>query len=123
MPETQEVNKNEEVSEAKRDTRPDSRPDSRPERTGRRDETDRPRYDDRKSRGGGSKFRKRICRFCYDAKIEIDYKNTDTLMRFVSNKGKILPRRLSGNCAKHQRHVSKAIKQSRMAGLLPFSVG
>ncbi|MDH5717434.1 MAG: 30S ribosomal protein S18 [Spirochaetia bacterium] len=89
----------------------------------RRDKKDFVDKDAEFDRGGkSSKFKKRICRFCHDKAIPIDYKRTDVLVRFVSNKGKILPRRLTGNCAKHQRHVARSIKQSRMSGLLPFSV-
>lgn len=78
--------------------------------------------DDRKG-GRSSRFhKKRVCRFCKDPSQEIDYKRVDILVRYVSNKGKILPRRLSGCCAKHQRELSKAIKQARMAGFMPFSV-
>lgn len=78
--------------------------------------------DDRRD-GRSSRFhRKRVCHFCKDPLQKIDYKNVDILVRYVSNKGKILPRRLSGACAKHQRELSRAIKQARMAGLMPFSV-
>ena len=65
---------------------------------------------------------KKVCRFCANKDLVIDYKNTDILVRLVSNKGKILPRRLTGTCAKHQRLVAKAIKRSRQFGLMPFSV-
>ncbi|RME89598.1 MAG: 30S ribosomal protein S18 [Candidatus Hydrogenedentota bacterium] len=68
------------------------------------------------------RFKKRVCRFCTNKELPIDYKRVDILVRYVSNKGKILPRRLSGNCAKHQRQVAKAIKRARMAGLMPFTV-
>lgn len=75
-------------------------------------------HDDRK----GKKFRKRTCKFCENKDMVIDYKRVDVLVRYVSNKGKILPRRLSGNCAKHQRLVAKAVKRARTAGLMPFTV-
>jgi small subunit ribosomal protein S18 len=80
--------------------------------------------DDRRPRGpgGGGRFRKKVCRFCANKDLVIDYKNTDVLVRLVSNKGKILPRRLTGTCANHQRLVAKAIKRSRQFGLMPFSV-
>lgn len=83
-----------------------------------------PRNDDdnRRSKGPGNRFRKKVCRFCSNKDLIIDYKNVDTLVRLVSNKGKILPRRLTGTCAKHQRMVAKAIKRSRQFGLMPFSV-
>ena len=84
--------------------------------------------DDRRRGGGGSRdggkgrYRKRACRFCGNKELEINYKRIDITVRSVSNKGKILPRRLTGNCAKHQRMISRAIKQARMAGFMPFTV-
>ncbi|MES0491426.1 MAG: 30S ribosomal protein S18 [Leptospirales bacterium] len=71
--------------------------------------------------GGGGRFRKRVCRLCTDTNFTLDFKNGEQLIRFVSNKGKILPRRLSGSCAKHQRSIAKTIKRSRAAGFLPYS--
>jgi small subunit ribosomal protein S18 len=78
--------------------------------------------DDRTGRGGkGGKvfFKKKICRFCTQ-KLKIDYKDADTLRRFITERGKILPRRITGTCAKHQRALALAIKQARMIALLPF---
>jgi small subunit ribosomal protein S18 len=73
-------------------------------------------------RGGGRRFgRRRVCRFCADNTIPIDYKDTNTLKYFTSERGKIIPRRISGNCQKHQKHVSRAIKQARNVALLPYS--
>lgn len=71
--------------------------------------------------GGGGRFRRKTCRFCENRELEIDYKRVDTLVKLVSNKGKILPRRLTGTCALHQRAIAKAIKKSRMAGFMPFT--
>ena len=74
-------------------------------------------------RGGGkNKFfqRRKICRFCVDASMEIDYKNPKALKQFITERGKIIPRRITGTCAKHQRKLSIAIKQSRQIALLPF---
>ncbi len=68
------------------------------------------------------KFRRKNCRFCEEKNTEIHYRQVEVLIHLVSNKGKILPRRLTGTCASHQREVAKAIKKSRMAGLMPFSV-
>ncbi len=65
--------------------------------------------------------RKKICRFCADKKSRIDYKDTNTLKPFTTERGKIIPRRISGNCAHHQRQISKAIKRSRQIVLLPYS--
>jgi len=71
---------------------------------------------------GGFKYKKRIDFFKKNPDVAIDYKKADILVRFVSNKGKILPRRLTGLSPLHQRKVAKAIKVARQAGLLPFSV-
>jgi small subunit ribosomal protein S18 len=73
---------------------------------------------------GSSKFRKpkrKVCAFCANKSEFIDYKDINTLRKFVSEKGKILPRRVSGNCAKHQRELTDAIKRSRNIALLPFT--
>jgi len=67
-----------------------------------------------------SKKKKRICSFCVD-KIElIDYKDVARLKKFITERGKILPRRISGNCAHHQRMLTTAIKRARIMALLPF---
>lgn len=72
-------------------------------------------------RGGGRRFgRRRVCRFCADANIPIDYKDTNTLKYFTSERGKIIPRRISGNCQKHQKQVARAVKQARNVALLPY---
>ena len=66
------------------------------------------------------KKRRKTCYFT-DNKIEkIDWKNVDILKRYVSDRGKILPRRITGTCAKHQRELAKAIKRARLVDLLPF---
>jgi len=66
-------------------------------------------------------LRRKVCRFCADKKMDIDYKNIKTLRYFVTERGKIIPRRISGNCAKHQRQVTVAVKRARNIALLPFS--
>ena len=66
--------------------------------------------------------RKKVCAFCAEKVDEIDYKDVEKLKRFVSDKGKILPRRVTGTCAKHQRKVTEAIKRARTIALLPFTV-
>ncbi len=66
--------------------------------------------------------RKKVCNFCVDRVDEIDYKDVDKLKKYVSDKGKILPRRVTGTCAKHQRKVTEAIKRARTIALLPFTV-
>ena len=65
--------------------------------------------------------KKRICKFCADKKGAIDYKDINTLKKHISDRGKILPRRVSGNCAKHQRELTIAIKRARQVALLPYS--
>jgi len=65
--------------------------------------------------------RRRVCRFCAEKYIFIDYKNTGLLKEFLSDRGKIVPSRISGNCAKHQRELGVAIKRSRNIALLGFS--
>lgn len=64
--------------------------------------------------------RKKVCVFSQEKVTEIDYKDVARLKKFITESGKMLPRRMSGNCAKHQRDVSKAIKRARIAALLPF---
>ncbi len=64
--------------------------------------------------------RKKVCIFCADKVAFIDYKDTAKLRKFISERGKILPRRISGTCAKHQRELNTAIKRSRQVALLPF---
>jgi len=64
-------------------------------------------------------FKKKICRFCTQ-KLKIDYKDADMLRKFITERGKILPRRITGTCAKHQRALAQAIKRARIIALLPF---
>ena len=64
-------------------------------------------------------FRKKVCRFCAN-KAKIDYKDADGLRRFTTERGKILPRRITGTCAKHQRRLALEIKRARAICLLPF---
>ena len=73
----------------------------------------------RGGKGGKTFFKKRVCKFCVQ-KMKIDYKDADTLRRFITERGKILPRRITGTCAKHQRALAVAIKQARIIALLPF---
>lgn len=65
--------------------------------------------------------KKRICSFCADKKATIDYKDINNLKKHISDRGKILPRRVSGNCSKHQRELTIAIKRARQVALLPYS--
>ena len=72
-------------------------------------------------RDRGRKPRRKGCAFCVDKVDHIDYKDAAKLRRFTTERGKILPRRISGNCAKHQRQVTLAIKRARNIALLPFT--
>ena len=83
----------------------------RPERAERPERPERPRNDRR---------RRKICQFCADKVEHIDYKDTARLRKYVSERGKIMPRRMSGVCAKHQRELAIAIKRARIVALLPY---
>ncbi|MDR2505909.1 MAG: 30S ribosomal protein S18 [Oscillospiraceae bacterium] len=90
------------------------------------DDRDRDRGDrgdrDHGRRPRGRKPRKKVCSFCVD-KIEfIDYKDISRIRRFTNERGKIVPRRMSGNCAKHQRQLAEAVKRARIVALLPYIV-
>jgi len=65
--------------------------------------------------------RKRVCRFCTDKEMSIDYKDPKTLRNFITERGKIIPRRIYGTCASHQRQLCEAIKRARQIALLPYS--
>jgi small subunit ribosomal protein S18 len=79
--------------------------------------------DERGERGGGRGFsRRKVCRYCADKKLAVDHKDANSLKMFITERGKIIPRRISGNCAKHQRQVAIAVKRSRMLALLPYTV-
>jgi small subunit ribosomal protein S18 len=75
--------------------------------------------DDRGRGKGKLFFKKKVCKFCVQ-KLKIDYKDADTLRRFITERGKILPRRITGSCAKHQRALALAIKRARSIAILPF---
>ena len=83
-----------------------------------RSSSDRP---DSRPRRGGVRRRKKVCIFCGEDNV-IDYKDTAKLRKFISERGKILPRRVTGTCAKHQRAVTLAIKRARHVALLPYTV-
>ena len=65
--------------------------------------------------------RRKVCRFCADKSLKVDYKDVRTLGTFITEGGKIVPSRVTGNCAKHQRALTIAIKRARILALLPFS--
>jgi small subunit ribosomal protein S18 len=73
----------------------------------------------RRGRSGGG--RRKVCRFCADKSLKVDFKDVRTLQSFITEGGKIVPARTSGNCALHQRQLAIAIKRARVVALLPFS--
>ena len=96
-----------------RDTRDNRDRDGRDSRDGRDGKDGRP------YRGRRPFFKKKVCRFCTQDLVA-DYKNPDQLRRFVTDRGKILPRRITGTCAKHQRALSREIKRARVLAYLPY---
>ena len=70
----------------------------------------------------GRKPKKKVCSFCVDKIEHIDYKDVGRLRRYITERGKIVPRRISGNCAHHQRQMTIAIKRARTVALLPFTM-
>ena len=76
---------------------------------------------ERPERRGGRKGRRKVCGFCVDKVESIDYKDVAKLRRYISESAKILPRRVTGTCARHQRELTVAIKRARHLALLPFS--
>ncbi|NLC55275.1 MAG: 30S ribosomal protein S18 [Armatimonadetes bacterium] len=72
------------------------------------------------AKGKFRRTKRKVCSFCVDKVTYVDYKNVPKIRRYVSDRGKILPRRVTGTCAKHQRKVTQAIKRARMVALLPF---
>jgi small subunit ribosomal protein S18 len=95
-------------------------------RGGDRDRGDRGDRDERGGEEGGGRRgfgRRKVCRFCADKALKVDYKDQGQLKYFLTERGKIIPRRISGNCAKHQREVATAVKRARMLAILPYTVG
>ena len=72
--------------------------------------------------GGGGFSRRKMCRFCADETVQMDYKNVAMLKHFITERGKLVPRRISGNCALHQRSMALAVRRARMIALVPFTV-
>ncbi len=66
--------------------------------------------------------RRKQCKFCGDEALKIDYKDQALLKYFITDRGKLVPRRISGNCAKHQREIAVAVRRARMIALMPFAV-
>jgi small subunit ribosomal protein S18 len=92
---------------------------------GRGGDRDRGDRDDRGGDEGGRRGfgRRKVCRFCADKNLKVDYKDQGQMKYFLTERGKIIPRRISGNCAKHQREVATAVKRGRMLAILPYTVG
>ena len=82
---------------------------------------DKPERENRGPRPGGRKGRKKVCSFCVDKLGQIDYKDVPRLRRYLSERAKIVPRRVTGTCARHQRQLTVAIKRARHLGLLPYT--
>jgi small subunit ribosomal protein S18 len=78
--------------------------------------------DDRRKGGSRAAPRRKVCRFCAETTVLIDYKNPQLLKVFITDRGKMVPRRISGTCALHQRALSLAVRRSRMLALMPFTV-
>jgi small subunit ribosomal protein S18 len=74
-----------------------------------------------KKRGAAGFGRKKVCRFCADQNARIEYRDPKTLRYFVTETGKLIPQRISGNCARHQRQVATGIKRARLLALMPFA--
>ena len=66
------------------------------------------------------RFKRKVCRFCHDKNAVIDYKDVKLMEQFITDRGKILPRRVTGTCARHQRGVAQAVKRARIIALIPF---
>ena len=73
-------------------------------------------------RKGGPRRRPKFCYYCVEKQEKVDYKDAEKLRKYVSERGKIIPRRVTGNCAKHQRLLTEAIKRARYMALLPYSL-
>lgn len=76
----------------------------------------------RGGRRGGPRRRPKFCYYCVEKQEKVDYKDAEKLRKYVSERGKIVPRRVTGNCAKHQRLLTEAIKRARYMALLPYSL-
>ena len=74
----------------------------------------------RRRPGNGMRRRKKVCAYCFEEGKSIDYKDVASLKKFISERGKILPRRVTGTCAKHQRELTVAIKRARHIALMPY---
>ena len=76
--------------------------------------------DNQRRKSYSGMHRKKVCQFCADKETVVDSKDVDTLKKYVSERGKILPRRITGTCAMHQRAITTAVKRARTVALMPF---
>ena len=76
--------------------------------------------DNQRRKSYSGMHRKKVCQFCADKETVVDYKDVDTLKKYVSERGKILPRRITGTCAKHQRALTVAVKRARHVAIMPY---
>ena len=81
---------------------------------------DREKRNDSSMKRRGGRRRRKVCVYCADKNAVIDYKDVNKLKRYISERGKILPRRITGNCAKHQRAITVAVKRARHIALMPY---
>jgi len=81
---------------------------------------DKERHNKKKMMGRGP-IRKKTCRFCADKNLRLDYKSTQQMGLYITERGKILPRRFTGACAKHQRDITLAVKRARILAVVPFT--
>jgi len=75
---------------------------------------------EKQKRAISSQRKKKVCQFCADKNLKIDYKDVETLQKFTTERGKILPKRVTGTCAIHQREIARAIKRARILALMPY---
>ena len=85
-------------------------------------EEDKDRKFGRGGSGGGAFRGRKVCRFCADSTVVPDYKNPSMLKSYLTDRGKLTPARVTGNCAKHQRALAAAVRRARMIALIPFTV-
>ena len=81
----------------------------------------RPRKDAKEDKGWAKRGKRKFCQFCKDQVTYVDYKDTNLLRKFISDRGKIRARRVTGNCVQHQRDVAIAVKNARELALLPYT--
>ena len=95
---------------------------SSPPAKGRKEYTPTRGMGDKRNIQRGPRYRRKFCRFCYNKNTKIYYRDAHVLEGFITERGKILPRRITGTCARHQRELTRAIKQARILSILPFVV-